>query len=157
MRSFSLPLTLGDDLPDSAEGVLDELKSIETGLNQQDDEDQRERAKDSLKKVWAKIDKMEDDAEWPRAEDELNRALSGLVELESNYGGDDHALSNEFEKQVLLIKERRDTKLAMQLANEMRSAGFSYLREQPFFWVYLIEQAHQKFDEIEWKNSTRPE
>ena len=27
------------------------------------------------------------------AEDELNRALSGLVELESNYGGDDHALS----------------------------------------------------------------
>ena len=148
-------LTLGDDLPDSAEGVLDELKSIETGLNQQDDEDQRERAKDSLKKIWAKIDQMEDDAKWPRAEDELNRALSGLVELESNYGGDDHALSNEFEKQVLLIKERRDTKLAMQLASEMRSAGFSYLREQPGFWVYLIEQAHQKFDEIEWKNSTQ--
>lgn len=148
-------LTLGDDLPDSAESVLDELKSIETGLNQQDDEDQRERAKESLKKIWAKIDKMEDDAEWPRAEDRLSRALSGLVELESNYGGDDQALSNEFEKQVLLIKERRDTKLAIQLASEMRSAGFSYLREQPGFWVYLIEQAHQKFDEIEWKNSTQ--
>ena len=43
----------------------------------------------------------------------------------------------------------------MQLASEIRSAGFPYLREQPGFWVYLIGQAHQKFDEIEWKNSTQ--
>ena len=131
------------------------MKSIETGLNQQDDEDQRERAKDSLKKIWAKIDKMEDDAEWPRAEDELDKALSSLVELESDYGGDDHALSKEFEKQVALVKERKDPKLAEQLASEMRSAGFSYLREQPGFWVYLIEEAHKKFEETEWTNSTQ--
>ena len=62
---------------------------METELNQQDNEDQRERAKDSLKKIWSKIDELESGAEWPRAEDELDKALSGLVELESDYGGDD--------------------------------------------------------------------
>ena len=37
----------------------------------------------------------------------------------------------------------------------MRSAGFSYPREQPGFWVYLIEEAHKKFEETEWTNSTQ--
>jgi molecular chaperone DnaK len=148
-------LTLGDDLPDSAGDIVDELQRVETELNQQDNEDQRERAKDSLKKIWSKIDELESGAEWPRAEDELDKALSGLVELESDYGGDDHALSKEFEKQVALVKERKDPKLAEQLASEMRSAGFSYLREQPGFWVYLIEEAHKKFEETEWTNSTQ--
>ena len=148
-------LAIGDDLPDLAEGVLNELKSIETDLNQQDDEDQRERAKDSLKKIWSKIDQMEDDAKWPRAEEELESALRNLIKLETDYGGDDHALSNEFEKQSALIKERKDTKLAVKLANEIRKAGYSHLQEQPGWWVYLIENAHQKFDEFEWKNSTQ--
>ncbi|MBT5715385.1 MAG: Hsp70 family protein [Opitutae bacterium] len=148
-------VTIGDDLPDTAEDILDELNNVEANLDQQDNEDQRERAKGSLKKIWAKIDYLEDEAEWPRAEDELDRALNGLVELEGDYGGNDHALSNEFEKQVGQIKEIKDTKLATQLASEIRLASFSYLREQPGFWVHMIEQAHQQFDEIEWKNSTQ--
>lgn len=149
-------LTMSEELPDSdSESTLNELRVLQEELNESgEEEDTRERIKKSLQNKWKEIDRMEDQAEWPSIEKELDDAIDHLKELEKEYGNDD-SLSKTFETQIQAVAERKDVKIAKNLVREIRGASFSYLNQQPGFWVAMIEASETRFDQTEWKNSTQ--
>jgi molecular chaperone DnaK len=149
-------LTMSEDFPAAeSENALSELQKIQEELNESGEEgDTRERIKKSLQGKWKEIDRMEDQAEWPSIEKELDDAIDYLKELEKEYGDDD-SLSKTFETQIKAVKERKDVKIAKNLVREISRSSFSYLDQQPGFYLAMIEYSDEKYNDWEWRNSTQ--
>lgn len=157
IRKAKSTVTMDEDLPAGAsEEVLNKLKELQEELNDGGTEhDARERCKEELRKVWKRIDRMETKAEWPRLEQEMEEALDRLRELETRFGDGDQTLSAEFESKIERVREQQNNKLAENLRDEIRGAEFSFLREQPGWWISLIGSIEKDFDTIQWKNETK--
>ena len=127
---------------DEAERLLDERS---------DDRDTKEKVKTSLTKTLIELDEYEEQGAWPKAELDLEDAIEDLRDINSEKGNAQFSsLLTEFEAQARQIISKQDAQSAAKLTDEVRSAAFSLHRQDPAFWVGMLEYMDYGFDDIQW-------
>ena len=127
---------------DEAERLLDERS---------DDRDTKEKVKTSLTKTLIELDEYQERGAWPKAELELEDAIEDLREINNEKGNAQFSgLLTEFEAQARQIISKQDAQSAAKLTDEVRSAAFSLHRQDPAFWVGMLEYMDYGFDDIQW-------
>ncbi len=127
---------------DEAERLLDERS---------DDRDTKEKVKTSLTKTLIELDEYQEQGAWPKAELDLEDAIEDLREINNEKGNAQFSgLLTEFEAQARQIISKQDAQSAAKLTEEVRSAAFSLHRQDPAFWVGMLEYMDYGFDDIQW-------
>lgn len=127
---------------DEAERLLDERS---------DDRDTKEKVRTSLTKTLIELDEYEEQGAWPKAELDLEDAIEDLRDINSEKGNAQFSsLLTEFEAQARQIISKQDAQSAAKLTDEVRSAAFSLHRQDPAFWVGMLEYMDYGFDDIQW-------
>ena len=127
---------------DEAERLLDERS---------DDRDTKEKVKTSLTKTLIELDEYQEQGAWPKAELDLEDAIEDLRDINSEKGNAQFSsLLTEFEAQARQIISKQDAQSAAKLTDEVRSAAFSLHRQDPAFWVGMLEYMDYGFDDIQW-------
>lgn len=127
---------------DDAERLLDERS---------DDRDTKEKVKTSLTKTLIELDEYQEQGAWPKAELDLEDAIEDLREINNEKGNAQFSgLLTEFEAQARQIISKQDAQSAAKLTEEVRSAAFSLHRQDPAFWVGMLEYMDYGFDDIQW-------
>ena len=127
---------------DEAERLLDERS---------DDRDTKEKVKTSLTKTLIELDEYQEQGAWPKAELDLEDAIEDLREINNEKGNAQFSgLLTEFEAQARQIISKQDAQSAAKLTDEVRSAAFSLHRQDPAFWVGMLEYMDYGFDDIQW-------
>ena len=127
---------------DEAERLLDERS---------DDRDTKEKVKTSLTKTLMELDEYQEQGAWPKAEFDLEDAIEDLREINNEKGNAQFSgLLTDFEGQARQIISKQDAQSAAKLTEEVRSAAFSLHRQDPAFWVGMLEYIDYGFDDIQW-------
>ena len=127
---------------DEAERLLDERS---------DDRDTKEKVRTSLTKTLIELDEYQEQGAWPKAELDLEDAIEDLRDINSEKGNAQFSsLLTEFEAQARQIISKQDAQSAAKLTDEVRSAAFSLHRQDPAFWVGMLEYMDYGFDDIQW-------
>ena len=127
---------------DEAERLLDERS---------DDRDTKEKVKTSLTQTLIELDEYQEQGAWPKAELDLEDAIEDLRDINSEKGNAQFSsLLTEFEAQARQIISKQDAQSAAKLTDEVRSAAFSLHRQDPAFWVGMLEYMDYGFDDIQW-------
>lgn len=127
---------------DEAERLLDERS---------DDRDTKEKVKTSLTKTLIELDEYQEQGAWPKAELDLEDAIEDLREINNEKGNAQFSgLLTEFEAQARQIISKQDAQSAAKLTEEVRSAAFSLHRQDPAFWVGMLEYMDYGFEDIQW-------
>lgn len=105
------------------------------------DREAQDKCDKSLRKLKSALDEVEDALEWPGLVTEAEEEIDSLKTVAQNYGNSsDKQMAATLERDTRQAMERRDTELLRRKIAEMAGVRFRILREQPGFWVALLQQ-----------------
>lgn len=105
------------------------------------DREAQDKCDKSLRKLKSAVDEVEDALEWPGLVTEAEEEMESLKTVAQNYGNSsDKQMAATLERDTRQAMERRDTELLRRKIAEMAGVRFRILREQPGFWVALLQQ-----------------
>jgi len=154
------------------EALRDESLGIEEGTLGQLDaeldeiEDMKEKGradfdrammiKNRLNELLIKLDGQEKSLEWPRMERKANEEISVTKETVERYGTDDESrIFNHFHSKVEKALERKERKLIDNTISELQNLKWHIWSKQPGFWVSVLTNIDECFNEIHWVDRAR--
>ena len=165
----ALAVIQGEGLYDNAdelEKLTADFKEFEKMLEQSStNSDRNNEVLNNLRKSLLKLDSLQDASEWPRTEQELKDNFYKLEGLYAEVKGSIEELNEErvdqaiadFKRQIPLIIQEKNIKVAQELIYQMGSLDFA-IRDAMMgvkFELGYLKQFHQHFDSYNWKNLTK--
>ena len=109
------------------------------------DREAQDKCDKSLRKLKSAVDEVEDALEWPGLVTEAEEEMESLKTVAQNYGNStDKQNAASLERETRQAMERRDPELLRRKIAEMSGVRFRILREQPGFWVALLQQLEER-------------
>ena len=136
------------------EKLENDVENIKNNYNsRKEDSDTRMKTRDDLRKSFEKLDVIENNSSWPKIESELKDVFYKL-EDEVNRSNDSK-LSNELSRiknQMETIINNQDSKLAVDLTNEIRGLMWSFYESQHGVSMYIgiLQNFNDDFDSQPW-------
>jgi len=135
---------------------ISELGSLLTKSSS--DGDTRNHVLNQLREYLKEIDIIESDGEWPKMMQEMADALERLEDLNEQYGDTETAkILKQFSNQVKTVNEKKDSKLAKDLVEQIRHINFVILDQGAGVALYisLIRGWDNDFDMHQWENNSK--
>ncbi|MFZ5517081.1 MAG: Hsp70 family protein [Candidatus Zhuqueibacterota bacterium] len=125
---------------------------IETSLNASTvDSEAADKCENKLLELKSRIDEIEDILEWPTIVKEAGDQLSRTKEIVDSHGSSGDKLefnSLEQEMKLAMRSTARDTDTLRRLIDELSTMSIRILREQPGFWVAILQNLEEMKDKM---------
>jgi molecular chaperone DnaK len=143
-----------DDVFEPANKDLNELDDL--NKKGRGDRDRKREVQKRLNEVAAKIDEFEKKIKIPKLVSELTEQLTRLENIVGSYGNEkEEKILEQLKSEVERSINSQNAKRIEDVTDKLRQLKFAILFRQPGYWVSVLNNINESFDEIKWTDRSK--